>query len=114
MSEWQPIETAPKDGTWIELWREPTDVGFWQSRVSAKWHRFEDGDEAWVWPDREYEPMTPAGRELADEAIEDGDNYEDAESFTHWRHMPEPPFQTMSEAELLAAIDGLRLSPTTP
>jgi len=113
-TDWQTIETAPKDGTWIELWREPTEVGFWESRVAARWHRFEDGDEAWVWPDREYEPMTPAGQELADEAIENGDHYEATEDWTHWRPLPKPPYERLTVGELLAGIDALTESPTTP
>ena len=35
MSEWQPIETAPKDGTRVLLfrdgWAENTSVGYWNS-----------------------------------------------------------------------------------
>ena len=39
---WQPIETAPKDGTRVWLWL--ADEGF---SATAKWRRFEDGDEDW-------------------------------------------------------------------
>ncbi len=67
MSTWQPIDTAPKDGTWVLLTgghaAEPTGpcvVGFW------------DRDD-WAY------------------AHWDGSWYSIYEAPTHWMPLPEPP-----------------------
>ena len=72
MSEWQPIETAPKDGATILLyfpkgyWADDRDIaiGFWS-----------DGD--WYSGEADSTPMTGFG------------------SFpSHWMPLPEPPTQS--------------------
>lgn len=66
-SEWQPIETAPKDGTIVLLyipWMSGYDV------VSASW-----GYASWC--------LTQAGTRC-ESADADG-------SATHWMPLPEPP-----------------------
>lgn len=91
MSEWQPIETAPKDGTvifgyigvpWLFVWvnrpeSETTTTGVWpfrktitKERVFRGWHGvipYEDG-YALLWP-RHAKTNQP----------------------THWMPLPEPP-----------------------
>jgi hypothetical protein len=93
VGEWQDISTAPKDGTWIEAWRPPSTVGTSASLVFVRWHQFEDGDAAWVWPDDTYEVFTEDGRYEAERMIDRGDIYEDTK-FTHWRDLPQPPSGT--------------------
>ena len=75
MSHWQPIETAPRDGTIILLYAKPTVVaGRWSDAGTGKYPwDFLDGEtsdpEAWplnAMHDNEYGP-------------------------THWMPLPEPP-----------------------
>lgn len=73
MSDWQPIETAPKDGGWLLLngdgpgFRKCTVVGYWGKVNTGDTLKFGD-EEMWR---RTFggEPMRP----------------------THWMPLPEPP-----------------------
>ena len=86
--EWQPIETAPKDGTWICLWRgKSPSYGKWSPFVIARW---DEAEEAFAWPDDGVDPWFDAER--ADERIEAGDNFA-SDQFTHWMPLPSPPVQ---------------------
>jgi hypothetical protein len=80
--EWQPIETAPKDGTRVILWRGFISFGEWPEMIIAQWD-----DGAWRWPDPRENPSTHG--EWADYDLMDG--YEDADSPTHWMPLPDPP-----------------------
>lgn len=90
MAKWSSIETAPKDGTWIEAWRGPVTLGRWAPRLIVRWHQWEDGEAAWVWPEDDFDPYTAEGREDADNDIENGDYYLSLE-FTHWMPLLDPP-----------------------
>ena len=75
--EWQPIETAPKDGKQILLYRKgavypgPTQIGWW----NAKWHPFNSNTPTGRWdggptaPTRLGPPTSP----------------------NHWMPLPLPP-----------------------
>ncbi len=64
MSEWQPIETAPKDGTQIIAWGE--NIG----HIVTEYAPFNGTD--WVW------------------VTLDGPDYH-VSAFTHWMPLPAPP-----------------------
>ncbi|CAB4188119.1 Domain of unknown function DUF551 [uncultured Caudovirales phage] len=65
--EWQPIETAPKDGTWI--------LGYWRDQRITEYPRVifaNDCSQHDVWytaDNRDFGPVYP----------------------THWMPLPEPP-----------------------
>jgi len=75
--KWQPIETAPKDGTWIALWSDGSKVqaGYWGPSYFGsdhKWIQYAHRSEC-----EEVEPEP-----------------------THWQPLPEPPAQpTTGEGE---------------
>jgi hypothetical protein len=72
MADWQPIETAPKDGTEIDLWVKapPTQLsGGSYGRVPDCWFAF---DEWRTWDVFEGETVT-------------------VNNVTHWMPRPEPP-----------------------
>lgn len=82
MSEWQPIETAPKDGTWVHLTGGAHCYHDWDcpgpppAVVSAQWST------------RELSREVP-GRWMA--AWYDGGIYGAYYRPTHWRPLLEPP-----------------------
>ena len=84
MSEWQPIETAPKDGTPVDLWLvadDSEDVEFYSPTASKSSGRSAD----WRWDHRP--PNNPNWYPLGGLSypLEPGINP------THWMHLPEPP-----------------------
>jgi len=97
--EWRPIETAPKDGTWVRLYRPKTDFGVWDRAITGRWSEV---DAAWVWPCETFDEYD--GLDRADGLIENGGFWEDGENFTHWMPLPDPPAMTTSDNE--ARADG--------
>ncbi len=78
MTEWQPIETAPKDGTWILVLCPEGESKAEPFIQVARWMEFEVSREKdWAWGPlddyfgsyRWYLPSSP----------------------THWMPLPEPP-----------------------
>ena len=67
MMEWQPIETAPKDGRWLIVFAEGATVP-----EVAKWGKIK-GETGWCDPDiDEFQPVW---------------------NVTHWMPLPAPPTQ---------------------
>jgi hypothetical protein len=59
--KWQPIETAPKDGTYIDLWADNfrfADAFWFDPKTDDRWHGIEEG---WVFHSEgfEYVWVTP-------------------------------------------------------
>lgn len=93
---WQPIETAPKDGTEILIYRHG-----WQEAPRARWG-LQDGE------DDDHKPTVFGGWFLASEwhtyGCEDGflgwnEDIEDGVMPTHWSALPPPPDTTTSSGE---------------
>lgn len=83
MGEWQPIETAPRDGTEILGWRSDCGV------LLVRWVCPED-----FCTDREIEEMGADSAEQEDWFCADficGDRMEGDEAPTHWMPLPAPP-----------------------
>lgn len=67
MSNWKPIETAPKDGTEVLLYWPLEGLGDLHSKIKiGSWH-----SDAWGWQDRFCRSYTDAP--------------------THWQPLPDPP-----------------------
>ena len=83
MSEWQPIETAPKDGTWILVWggeatdeRDDRNDKAERSHAVAQWTTYLNG--------RHHEGHWQF-------AWYDGGFYGYYDKPTHWMLLPAPP-----------------------
>ena len=87
MSDWQPIETAPRNGTPVLLW-SPSVIdeilgrpiplsGHWRERESSGGHKLNGR-----WQVAEWDPVC--------------DKFQTCEplGFTHWMPLPEPPLPT--------------------
>jgi hypothetical protein len=71
--QWQPIETAPKDGTEFQAWLEHGSFGYWEPRC-----RYSDEyDIPQIWGRTDYD--------------EDGWDVYPHIDVTHWMPLPTPP-----------------------
>jgi len=81
MSEWQPIETAPKDGTAILLHGDGrTTLGNWCAPSDTPTIKYQDGFA----PEPEWEEFEPFW------ASWDG-GFTEEHPATHWMPLPAPP-----------------------
>lgn len=70
--DWQPIETAPKDGNMVLLCYDQNVINY--TYITCFWHFNERGVEGWMPPE--------------------SDVYLSENCFTHWMR-PEPPSPTV-------------------
>jgi hypothetical protein len=75
MSNWQPIETAPKDGTVVLLFSPDADG---PQIILAQWREYVDADD-------------PTNKLSAWYDYWDEDAPEIEVGLTHWHSVPEPP-----------------------
>lgn len=89
---WQPIDTAPKDGTTVFVW---TGKAEFPSRYEASWRL--PNDREWEvngsqWPDISEGTFGPEPGWFADEYMVCKLDGEDIP--THWKPLPAPPKET--------------------
>lgn len=75
MSDWRPIETAPKDGTIVDLWIQIPEIGDGYRVTDAEWRKGE-------WQ------INECGEFDSEIRLRrmDGQNFA-----THWMPLPDPP-----------------------
>lgn len=93
--QWQPIASAPKDGTWIAGWRRIDPPLRGNPLVFVRWFDFDD-EPGWAWPSVPYDPWSLEGQELAIKTMEEGDWFA-SDDFTHWMPLPIPPSDAARE-----------------
>lgn len=91
MTEWRPIETAPKDGTKIVIWNKR-----YAFCPIAAWHNSESDDEADGWSFDDWN--SPCGS-VADGFVGYNEDIEAGLMPTHWMPLPEPPRQNEDESD---------------
>lgn len=90
-SGWRDISSAPRDGTWIELYRPKAFLGTHAPIVIGLWHEFmdeADSSGSWTWPSGIYDAINDPDGALSQ--IEDDLEYWYSEEFTHWRPITLP------------------------
>lgn len=88
MSEWQPIDTAPKDGSWFIAYRGESKSGTWDRLAIVRWH---DDFSDFIWPDQPFDIYRDDLDEKDERGMYEVTPYEARGTFTHWMPLPSPP-----------------------
>lgn len=84
--EWQPIESAPKDGTYVDLWCIA------QSTFDGKEYQYRVTDARFDVPEECYFPGDQIAQWISEDFVCDGLGEAPIRAFaTHWMPLPEPP-----------------------
>ena len=92
MTNWQPIETAPKDGTWILVYAPPKEyIRDTRQMYLATWESlYYNCAKEWAYGQNGYEHAFRSG----------------AYDVTHWMPLPKPPVAEVSYSQGLAGFFG--------
>lgn len=88
MSEWQPIETAPKDWTDVLLYLPDEDDGYGSMGVVKGWFSMADGGcDCWMTSEDNSGPVYPS----------------------HWMPLPKPPSEPLGSSTFPAEANSRTL-----
>lgn len=94
---WQPIETAPRDGTEIDIWVVPPtrrNQGDYPIYAGACSQRIPDARPCYAIAWQDAHGRTVTGRRFyddGDQCLDPDDISDRATRATHWRYPPDPP-----------------------
>ena len=94
MADWQPIETAPRDGSW-----------FVTANFNVDYPEFETGCYS-PFSFREYVEREDGLFQAVDKTVMEWANFNNFNRATHWMPLPAPPEQAANETSTKAPIGG--------
>lgn len=90
MSEWQPIETAPKSSDWLSAGGKPCLIGRWNPQIGDDGEPYGEGEWSWV----QVASLSFDGWRVSTggfKSIHGFATFLLHEGATHWMPLPDPP-----------------------